>query len=147
MKKAGRRFYALRKLRGCGVPEGDIVQVYCSLVRSIMEYASVVFSNLLQYLSYAWEKVPKSALAVIFPELDYEDALAQSGLCSLESRRVEACVWFIHNIQPGNPLYPLMTSMVAPRSFSYSLRSAKHANPVAVNTDRFRNFVTIKCGS
>ena len=127
MKKAGRRFYALRKLKGCGVPEGDIVQVYCSLVRSIMEYASVVFSNLLQYLSYAWEKVPKRALAVIFPELDYEDALAQSGLCSLEFRSVEACVRFIHNIQPGNPLYPLMTSMVAPRSFSYSLRSAKHA--------------------
>ena len=26
MKKAGRRLYALRKLKGCGVPEGDIVQ-------------------------------------------------------------------------------------------------------------------------
>ena len=80
--------------------------INCYLVRSIMEYASVVFSNLPRYLSYALEKVQKRDKAIIFPELDYEDALAQSGLCSLESRRVEACVRFIHNIQPGNPLYP-----------------------------------------
>ena len=91
---------------GCGVPERDIVKVYCSLVRSIMEYASVVFSNLPQCFSSVLEKVQKRALAMIFLELDYEEALAQSGFCSLESRRVEACVRFIHNIQPGNPLYP-----------------------------------------
>ena len=36
-----------------------------------MEYASVVFSNLPQYLSSALEKVQKHALAIIFPELDY----------------------------------------------------------------------------
>ena len=91
----------------------------------------VVFSNLPQYLLSALEKVQKRALAIIFPELDYEEALVQSGLRSLESRRVEACVRFIHNIQPGNPLVPppLVTSMVAPRSCCYSLRSAKHAKP------------------
>ena len=135
MKKPGRQLYALRKLKGCGVPERDIVQVYCSLLRSVMEYAPVAFSNLPQYLSSALQKVQKRTLAVIFPEVDDEEALAQSGSCSLESRRVEACVRFIRNIQPGNPLYPLMTSMVAPRSCSYSLRSAKHASPVAVYTD------------
>lgn len=31
MRKAGRRVYALRKLKSCGVPEGDIVQVDCCL--------------------------------------------------------------------------------------------------------------------
>ena len=59
---------------------------------------SVFFSNPPQFLSYALDKVQKRALAIIFPELDYEDALAQSGLCSLESCRVDTCVRFIHNI-------------------------------------------------
>lgn len=46
-RKASRRGYALRKLNACGVLEGDIVQVYCCLVRPIMEYAaSGVFSHL-----------------------------------------------------------------------------------------------------
>ena len=43
LKKANRRLYALRQLKRCGVLPADIVKVYCSLVRSVVEYASVVF--------------------------------------------------------------------------------------------------------
>ena len=37
VKKANRRLYAIRQLKKCGVPQGDLVSIYCSLVRSILE--------------------------------------------------------------------------------------------------------------
>ena len=38
VKKAKRRLYAIRKLKGARVKENDLVAVYCSLIRSILEY-------------------------------------------------------------------------------------------------------------
>ena len=46
VKKANRRLYALRQLKKCKVPSADIVHIYCALIRSILEYASAVFSGL-----------------------------------------------------------------------------------------------------
>ena len=46
MKKANRRFYAIRHLKKSCVPQGDLVSIYCCcLVRSIVEYAGVVFAT------------------------------------------------------------------------------------------------------
>ena len=63
MKKANRRLYALRQLRRCGESAHDSVMVYCSLVRSILEYACAVFAALPQYLSDSLERIQKRALA------------------------------------------------------------------------------------
>ena len=62
--------------------------MYCSLLRSVLEYASVVFANLPQYLFMAVERVQNRALRIIFgSDLSNEDALARAGLLSLEARR------------------------------------------------------------
>ena len=45
VKKANSRLYAIRQLKKCSVPQGDLVSIYCSLMRSVLEYASVVFAN------------------------------------------------------------------------------------------------------
>ena len=66
IKKLNRRLYALRKLKACGVQDGELVAVYCSLLRSVLEYVSVVFANLPQYLCKALERVQKRALRIIF---------------------------------------------------------------------------------
>ena len=39
VKKANRRLYALRLLKKCKVPSADIVDIFCALIRSILEYA------------------------------------------------------------------------------------------------------------
>ena len=52
----------------------DLLAVYCSLVRSIHEYASIVFTNLPQYLSNALENIQKSALGIIVPSVSYRQA-------------------------------------------------------------------------
>ena len=44
IKRANRRLYALRVLKNCGLPMQDLLAVYCSLIRSILEYASIVFA-------------------------------------------------------------------------------------------------------
>ena len=63
IKKANRRLYALRTLKKCSVPTSDLITVYCSLIRSVIEYASAVFANLPKYLSDALEGIQKRALS------------------------------------------------------------------------------------
>ena len=59
----------------------------CSLIRSILEYVSIVFANLPQYLSNALENIQKSALGIIVPSMPYSQALHLTGLPSLQERR------------------------------------------------------------
>ena len=72
--------------------------VYWSLIRSILEYASIVFANLPQYLSNALENIQKSALGIIVPSMPYSQALHLTGLPSLQERRESACIRFISKI-------------------------------------------------
>ena len=146
--KSSRRLYALRKLRVCGVQDGDLVAVYCSLLRSVLEYASVVFANLPQYLCMAVERVQKRALRIIFgPDLSYEDALAPAGLLPLEARCHLACKRFVMEIMHASPLYPLISSRVISLQTSYSLRSAPSCHVLLGRTDRFSEFVSVKYAS
>ena len=144
VKKANRRLFALRQLKKCGVPADDIVVIYCSLIRSVIEYASVVYANLPGYLSNALESIQKRALAIIWPGLPYRVALEKAGIATLSDRRVEACGKFIRRIPESNPLYPLIHQRVVQSSGRYNLRSNRSSYPVATRTDRFKNFVTVK---
>ena len=145
IKKSNRRLYALRKLKACGVQDGELVAVYCSLLRSVLEYASVVFADLPQYLCMALERVQKRALRIIFgPDLSYEDTLARSGLLSLQARRHLACKKFVTETMHGSPLYRLISSRVISSQTSYSLRSGPSCHVLPGRTDRFSEFVSVK---
>ena len=52
----------------------DLLAVYCSLIRSILEYACIVFANLPHYLSNALENIQKGALSIIVPSMPYSQA-------------------------------------------------------------------------
>ena len=118
MKKANRRLYALSQLRRCGVAAHDSVMVYCSLVRSILEYACVVFAALPQYLSDSLERTRKRALAIIFPGSTYSEALNLAGISTLQDRRSAACHEFIAQLNPDNPVYKLVASRLESTSAS-----------------------------
>ena len=131
LKKANRRLYALRQLKRCGVLPADIVKVYCSLVRSVVEYASVVFSNLPQYLVDALEKLQKRALKIIYPNYSYEAALDAANLEKLECRRVNICSSFVSKLTKSNPVYNLVSGRLKSRtvpqlwnSLPYAIRSS-----------------------
>lgn len=53
----------------------DSVMVSYSLVRSILEYACVMFAALPQYLSDSLERIQKRVLVIIFPGSTYSEAL------------------------------------------------------------------------
>jgi hypothetical protein len=65
--------------------------VFIVVIRSILEYASVVFANLPQSLSKDLEKVQKRAMSIIYPNNSYEDALKIAGIDPLDLRRDAAC--------------------------------------------------------
>ena len=146
--KSNRRLYALTKLKVCGVQDRDLVAVCCSLLRSVLEYASVVFAKLPQYLCMAVERVRKRALRIIFgPDLSYENALTRAGPLSLEARRHLACKKFVTEIMHASPLYSLISNRVVSSQTSYSLRSGSSCHVLLGRTARFSEFMSVKYAS
>ena len=92
------------------MPRSDLITVYCSLIRSVIEYTSAVFANLPKYLSDALEGIQKHALRIIPLNLHYDEALTLSGLSSLEDRRAAACELSMRNLKLSNHVYGLAMS-------------------------------------
>ena len=144
INRANRQLHALRELKNCGLPMQDLLAVHCLLIRYILEYASIVFANLPQYLSNALENIQKSALGIIVPCMSYSQALHLTGLPSLQGCRESACIRFISKISPGNPLYALISSRSLSRESPYYLRRNTNIVTKQTNTDHFAQFVTCK---
>ncbi|KAK2185565.1 hypothetical protein NP493_228g04015 [Ridgeia piscesae] len=65
VKKAGRRLYMMYQLKRAGITQKDLVSIYVSMVRPVLEY--VWQTNLPQYISDNIEVIQKRALKCIFP--------------------------------------------------------------------------------
>ena len=59
LKKANKRLYILRALRRSGVSVPDMANIYCAVIRSVVEYAPPVFSDLPTFLCCALESMQK----------------------------------------------------------------------------------------
>ena len=103
-KKATKRLFVLRTLKRVGLGTNDLVLVYCSIVRSIVEYASPVWAAIPLYLDELIESVQRKALKIIFGRVDYTEALVLAGLESLSDRRVGACKRFMATARQMSPL-------------------------------------------
>ena len=86
VKKVNRRRYAIRKLKGACVKENDLGVVYCSLIRSVLQYGLVAFAHLPNYLSNTLEGIQKRALSILYPESSYDVALKRSNLTTFLNR-------------------------------------------------------------
>ena len=108
----------------------QLVQVYCSIVRSVQEYACPVWAALPKYLDDAIESAQKRALRIVLPNCHYDDALIQPDITTLSQRREEACINFIPCVSINMPNY---------------LRSGERV-PVrfVLKTKRIADFCTIK---
>ena len=73
-------------MKRSGVCNLDIIAVYCSLIRSVVEYASPVWhSGLTKNQSDLIECVQKRCLRIIFPELSYSVAIHRDAHETLQS--------------------------------------------------------------
>jgi hypothetical protein len=133
--KVSKRFFIIYQLSRVGLKPKDIVAVYCSVVRSVLEYACVVWHpGLTASESADIERVQKRVLRVIFPNLDYQQALIAAGLERLDLRReIMTRDLFSEIKNPSHILHSLLPVRVPGRS----TRSAYPYELPRHRTDRF----------
>ncbi|CAH1230646.1 INPP5B [Branchiostoma lanceolatum] len=90
--KSSQRLFLLRKLKHFHIPTEDLVTVYVTYVRPVLEYAATIWhSGLTTTLSNRIEKVQRRAVRIIMGAdyRSYTDACVHLGLPSLQTRRLQ----------------------------------------------------------
>ena len=117
-----------------GVSQNDILCVYCSIIRSVLEYACPGWHpGLSKKLSKDIERVQKRCLKLLFPSLSYSESLVKAGLERLDDRRDSITEKIFRQIKdPKHPLHylipPAKTShsqMVLRPSYPYQVPLSK----------------------
>ena len=68
IRKANKRFRFLVLLKRANVSHQDIVQFYCTVIRSVLEYCTPIFRHSLsEYLGEDLKLVQKRAMSIIAP--------------------------------------------------------------------------------
>ena len=120
-KKAAQRLYFLILLKRAGITPKDIIKVYISIVRSILEYAAVIWHpGLTKQQTLTVEHIQERALRIAYPEKTYEDALSEAGIENLETRRENMCAKFFQDIQQiSHPMYKYLPPERTQRNLRY----------------------------
>jgi hypothetical protein len=102
--KGSKRLHILRTLRRSGILPADLIKIYSTLIRSILEYSCEVWSNSLpQYHSDELERLQKRVMRIIFPGLSYDEALVMAGFKRLDNRRNTICIKTLSKIIKHGP--------------------------------------------
>ena len=97
VRRGYNKLWTLRRLKSTGASSEELVDIYSKHVRSILEYAAVVWHSALTIENSAdIERVQKSALAIILGKSysNYENALVTLNLQRLSERRASLCLKF-----------------------------------------------------
>ena len=150
IKKACKKLYSLRVLRRARVSQPNILRIYLSTVRPVLEYAVPVWQDIPAYLSEAIERVQKRALNIIYPEAEsYAHALQLGKLDRLDDRRVLLCYKYMAKMKsPSHPLHHLLPSPLLDAP-NYTLRQKTQKyylfrNMQVCRTKRVEDFFTFK---
>ena len=134
IQKANKRFFLLLRYNRAGLPQNRLKDVYSSVMRSCLEYSVPVYhSQLNQSQTNMLEKVQKRCLKLIYGyDESYEELLKQSGLKSLEDRRIIIQFGkFVNNTVKKSKI----TALVPPNS---STRMGRHTNKYLEETSTQR---------
>ena len=112
--KASKNLYALRLLKRAGVQEQDVLKVFRSSVRPILEYAVQAWQDIPDYLSDRIESVQKRAFKIIYPNSSPSQALSLANETTLSNRRELLCRKFMAVMTDtrDHPLSCLMSTAV-----------------------------------
>lgn len=135
VSKASQRLHYLRILRRSGYSDKDLIQIYISRIRSILDYACQVWHpGLTQYLAHDLERVQIRAMGIIRPDLTYWQALETYNLQDLDERRTKLCNITYNSIkQPDNIIHNLLPDV---RPNTYNIRSHKQRLPIKSRVKR-----------
>ena len=97
VSRATKRLYVIRRLKAAGVNDSDLIFIYISLIRSILETACPVFQSQLTVENKDnIERIQKIVLKIILGSRyeSYSEACLLLELQPLEERRVKLCLSF-----------------------------------------------------
>ena len=79
--KASQRLHYLKILKRSGVSSDDLLYFYCTVIRTVLEYACPAWhTNLTLEETYSLEDVQKRALSITFGLGDYDDQCERAQL-------------------------------------------------------------------
>jgi len=142
--KASKRIFVISSLARMQTSVADLLCVYCSIVRSVLEYASPAWHcGLTKTQSCEIERVQKRCLRIIFPLLSYRSALLLSGLERLSTRREKAARDLFAQIKHStHPLNSLLTVKNKPTCGAVTRDSYPYVVP-RPKTNRMSNSLII----
>ena len=136
--KASKRLYMLYQVKRAGVSQNDLLKIYFSVVRPILEYACPVWStNLPNYLSDKIEMIQKRAMRTIYPGLHYDDILDEVGITPLRNRRINICQKYFNDMKKSD--HRLNHLLPEPRDIQHDLRHNNHFPVIRCRTSRYQN--------
>ena len=138
MKKANTRLHFMFQLKRTKLPADEIIKVYVTLVRPLLEYACQVWhAGLTDQQSNEIESVQERVLKMVYPQSTYHGALIQSGLPTLSLRRDHACKNLFTAMQESD--HKLHHLLPPKRSSRYSSRNGKLYALPPTKTNRFKD--------
>ncbi len=90
--KCSSRVFAITLLRRAGKSPEELIHVYCSTIRSVLEYCAEVWHpSLTVEQSNCLENIQERVLKIVYPDLEYDEALKTTELETLHTRRENIC--------------------------------------------------------
>ena len=131
-------------MKCAGINQIDLVRIYVSVIRPVVEYACPVWhTNLPKYLSDNIEIIQKRCLKTIFPGFTYEDILQMVNIPTLHDRRNAICQACFGRMRRGD--HKLNKLLPDTRMVSYALRSFNELDVPVANTNRYKNSLIPWC--
>ena len=151
VKKSSKKLYSLRLLKRSVVEPENILKVYLSTIRPVLEYAIPIWKSIPDYLSDRVESIQRRALRIIYPEAEsYDQSLRVAKLETLASRRISLCTKYMNKIKTSesHPLHKLLPRKHN-RDIGYHLRGKQDEtylfhNHTACRTNRSEDFLMFK---
>ena len=97
-------------LKRANIPPYEIIEVYCSTIRSVLEYACEIWHpGLTKQQSQQLELIQKRAFNIVYPNNSYDEALILTNTPPLSERRENRCKQFFLEIcKPTHKLHNLL---------------------------------------
>ena len=108
--KASQRLYFIILLKRAGIDPHHLINIYTSIVRSVLEYACQVWhTSLTKKQTKQIEYIQRRAMRFIFQDKSYTEAITAANLPTLSDRREKLCrTLFISMQQSTHKLHHLL---------------------------------------
>jgi len=144
--KANSKLYFLKMLKRAGLSTGDLVCFYTTVIRPVLEYASVVWHHgLTQAQADRLEALQKRALRIIYGQvlfgMPYQFMLIYAGIISLSQRRAKLGQSFFDKISEPTDCINYLLPSGRDHAIVSRLRHAPKYEHSRTRTSRYRSFV------